>query len=116
MNDSVHSRRERCALKRNSNATPRNTSAITINSTGRYSPERITAYAVGNAANSPAPPSTSQVSLPSQMGAAVFIIRSTSCSSRANGASMPSPSTKPSSTTYISTPKPITPNHTTGSQ
>ena len=38
------------------------------------------------------------------------------CSSSANGARMPRPSTKPSSSTYISTPKPITPNHTTGSQ
>ena len=41
---------------------------------------------------------------------------SSCCSSSANGARMPRPSTKPSSSTYISTPKPITPNHATGSQ
>jgi len=87
-----------------------------MSSTGRYSADSTVAYAFGNAASSPAPPSTSQVSLPSQMGAAVFIMWSSCFSSSANGARMPRPSTKPSSSTYISTPKPITPNHTTGSQ
>ena len=67
-------RRSVFALKRNSKATPRNTSAISISSTGRYSADSTSAYTFGNAASSPAPPSTSQVSLPSQIGAAVFIM------------------------------------------
>ena len=85
-------------------------------STGRYSADRITAYALGKAANRPAPPRTSQVSLPSQIGAAVFIMWSNSPSVLAVGARMPSPSTTPSNSTYISTLKPTMPNQTTGSQ
>src|SRR5690606_32685401 len=104
----------RRALNRNSNATPRKINAISISSTGRYSADNTSAYAFGNAASKPAPPSTSQVSFPSQIGAAVFIMWSSWPSSSANGARMPRPSTKPSSSTYISTPKPITPNQTTG--
>src|SRR5580704_7236320 len=62
---------------------------------------------MGNAAKSPAPPSTSQVSLPSQTGATVFIITSRFCCSGKNGNRMPMPRSKPSSTTYINMPSAI---------
>ena len=45
----------------------------------------ITAKAFGNATSSPPPPSTSQVSLPSQNGATEFIIWSRSDSSGNSG-------------------------------
>jgi hypothetical protein len=49
------------------------------------------------------PPSTSQVSLPSQNGATEFIIRSRSVSLGAKMNRMPTPRSKPSMTTYIIT-------------
>src|SRR5687768_5023529 len=67
----------------------------------------MTAYARGNAANKPAPPSTSQVSLPSQIGATEFIATSRSSSVVRKGNKMPMPSTNPSSSTYMKTPKPM---------
>src|SRR6187402_1456310 len=61
------------------------------------------AYASGKAAISPPPPSTSQVSLPSQTGAIAFIAvsRSRPTSKRVNN--MPMPRSNPSITTYIAT-------------
>src|ERR1700716_2297650 len=61
----------------------------------------------------PAPPSTSQVSLPSQNGATEFIIRSCSCSVCANG-NNPIPRSKPSRITYIATANPISAAQITG--
>src|SRR5690606_25096022 len=63
-----------------------------------------TEYASGKAASSPAPPSTSQVSLPSHTGATVFIITSRSAVCWKKGNRMPIPRSKPSITTYIMTP------------
>ena len=80
----------RWLLKRNSKATPRKISAEQHD---RSAAGRRRAAAprrrAGRRANSAAPPSTSQVSLPSQTGATVFIITSRSASSGANGNRMP---------------------------
>src|SRR6185437_5593340 len=64
------------------------------------------ANASGNAASSPMPPRISHVSLPSQIGATVFIISVRASSSRASGKSMPTPRSNPSSSTYMKTPTP----------
>src|SRR5690606_38405840 len=99
----------RLALKRISKATPRKISAITIKIMGIYKADNTAEYTSGKAANKPAPPNTIHVSLPSQMGATVFIITSRSPSLGKNGNKMPIPRSKPSITTYISTPKAIMP-------
>src|SRR5678816_3507116 len=70
------------------------------------------ANATGNAASSPMPPRISQVSLPSQTGAIVFIISVRASSSRASGDRMPMPRSKPSSRTYMNTPTPRMTVHT----
>ena len=57
----------------------------------------------------PPPPSTSQVSLPSQIGAMLFIITSRSARLRANGNKMPTPRSNPSSSTYMNTLKAMMP-------
>jgi hypothetical protein len=57
------------------------------------------AKASGNAARRATPQKTSQVSLPSQIGAIVFMISSRSAASRAKPCSMPTPRSKPSSRT-----------------
>src|SRR5262245_8963292 len=62
------------------------------------------ANASGNAAKSAIPPSTSQVSFPSQIGATEAIIRSRARSSGASGKRIPTPRSKPSSSTYMKTP------------
>src|SRR6266853_2068030 len=62
----------------------------------------------------PAPPSTSQVSLPSQNGATEFIIWSRSRSVSANGNKMPIPRSKPSRITYIATASPMIAAQITG--
>ena len=85
--------------QRASNATPRNTSASSIAITGGYTAVRITANASGKAAINPPPPSTSQVSLPSQTGATVFIAWSRSSPGRRARNRMPMPRSKPSMTT-----------------
>src|SRR6185437_14034306 len=64
------------------------------------------ANASGNAASSPMPPRISHVSLPSQIGATVFIISVRASSSRASGNRMPTPRSNPSSSTYMKTPTP----------
>src|SRR5690349_22372592 len=64
------------------------------------------ANASGNAASSPMPPRISHVSLPSQIGATVFIISVRVSSSCPSGARMPTPRSKPSSSTYMNTPTP----------
>ena len=74
----------------------------------------ITAYAFGKATNSPAPPSTSQVSLPSQNGATVLTIRSRWRSCRKAGNRMPMPRSKPSRITYMATATPISAAQITG--
>jgi len=80
---------------------------------GKYSADNTVEYTIGNTAKSAAPPSTSQVSLPSQTGATVFIIRSRSLSSGKNGKTMPMPRSKPSSTTYMKRPSAMIAAHTT---
>src|ERR1700704_7211941 len=62
----------------------------------------------------PAPPSTSQVSLPSQNGATEFIIWSRSRSVSANGNKMPIPRSKPSRITYMATASPMIAAQMTG--
>jgi len=57
------------------------------------------AKAKGKAAMSPMPPKTSQVSLPSQIGAIVFMIVLREAASGAKPNSMPTPRSKPSSRT-----------------
>ena len=59
--------------KRNSKATPRNTSASSMTGSGNRRAGMMIAKASGKAASRPRPPSTSQVSLPSQIGAIEFI-------------------------------------------
>src|SRR6266704_2729489 len=61
------------------------------------------ANASGKAAKRAVPPSTSQVSLPSQIGATEAIIRSRAPSPGANGKRIPTPRSKPSSSTYMKT-------------
>src|SRR5690606_19020852 len=102
------------ALKRNSKATPRKISPTSISVNGRYSALSTTEYASGKAASRPAPPSTSQVSLPSQTGATVFIMTSRSAASGKNGNSRPIPRSKPSITTYIITPNRMMMAHSSG--
>src|ERR1700681_46960 len=63
------------------------------------------ANARGKAAKSPRPPSTSHVSLPSQIGATEAITRSRASSPGANGKRIPTPRSKPSSSTYMKTAK-----------
>src|SRR5437867_4819325 len=82
-----------------------------MNRIGKYTAGRIMANASGKAASSATPPSTSQVSLPSQIGATEFIIRSRLASSGANGDRIPTPKSKPSSSTYMNTPSARMPAH-----
>src|SRR5579862_51768 len=62
------------------------------------------AKASGNAARSPIPPRISHVSFASQIGATVFMMSVRLSSSGASGARMPTPRSKPSSSTYMKTP------------
>ncbi len=89
---------------RYSNATPRNISPTSIISTGKYSAGTMIAKAIGNAASRPTAPRTSQVSLPSQKGEMDAIINSRSAVEGAARDRMPTPRSKPSSTTYIKMP------------
>ncbi len=99
------SQMRRCAgsRQRNSKATPRNTSASSMAISGAYSADMMMAYASGNAAINPPPPSTSQVSLPSHTGAMEFIAVSRSRPTPNTGNRMPMPRSKPSMTTYMNT-------------
>src|SRR3954469_2260816 len=67
-------------------------------------------------ANRPAPPSTSQVSLPSQIGATENIMRSRQVSLWAWVNMIPTPRSKPSAITYMTTAKPSAPAQISGSQ
>jgi hypothetical protein len=71
-------------------------------------------YASGKATINPAPPSTSQVSLPSQNGATEFIIWSRARSLSANGNRIPMPRSNPSRITYIATAQPMIAAQMTG--
>src|SRR6056297_2864983 len=64
-------------------------------------------YTIGKAAKRPAPPSTSQVSLPSHTGATEFIMVSRPSSLGAKGKRIPTPRSNPSISTYMMMPKPI---------
>jgi len=64
------------------------------------------ANASGKAASNATPPSTSQVSLPSQIGATEFIIMSRAASFGARRNKMPTPRSNPSINTYMKTPNP----------
>jgi hypothetical protein len=63
---------------------------------GKYAAGMMIAKASGNAAKSPRPPRTNQVSLPSQIGAIVFMILLREDASGARPNSMPTPRSKPS--------------------
>jgi hypothetical protein len=65
---------------------------------GKYTAGKMIAKASGNAAMSPMLPSTSQVSLPSHIGATEFII-SRRHSGDTSPDRMPTPRSKPSNTT-----------------
>src|SRR3954471_2206344 len=67
-------------------------------------------------ASSPPPPSTSQVSLPSQIGATDIIMRSRQFSFFADANRIPTPRSKPSTMTYIATAKAMNQAQTSGSQ
>ena len=58
---------------------------------GKYIAGMMMANARGNAAKRPMPPITSHVSLPSQIGATVFMMSVRASSSAANGDRMPTP-------------------------
>ena len=63
-NSQFHSSRcQPSALTRNSNATPRSISPISIATTARYSAPKITPYATGNATSSKPTPRGVSVSL-----------------------------------------------------
>src|SRR5438132_571704 len=64
------------------------------------------ANASGKAASSATPPSTTQVSLPSQIGATEFIMMSRATSLGARRNRMPTPRSNPSISTYMKTPNP----------
>src|SRR3984957_18773356 len=86
-------------LSRYPNATPRAISAISTISSARYNAENIVAYQAGNAANMPAPATTSQTSLPSQNGPIVSSA-AVRCASvfPTIVCSIPTPKSNPSST------------------
>src|SRR4051794_7386014 len=67
-------------------------------------------------ASSPPPPSTSQVSLPSEIGATDIIMRSRQFSFFADANRMPTPRSKPSTITSIATAKAMNQAQTSGSQ
>src|SRR6185437_4116110 len=113
MNARSHRCFVRLALARISNDTPRKIRHTSMKTSGRYSADSTVEYTSGKTANSAAPPSTSQVSLPSHTGATVFIIRSRSFSSGKNGKTMPMPRSKPSSTTYMKRPNAMIAAHMT---
>ena len=92
------------AFSRNSNATPRKMSPSSMTRIGKYIAGMMIANASGNAANRPMPPSTSHVSLPSQIGATEFMISvARRLVRRRTANSMPTPRSKPSSSTYMKT-------------
>ena len=83
----------------NSSDTPRAISATSTSSKARYRAENIVAYQPGNAANMPAPATTSHTSLPSHQGPIVLSARLRSSSVRPTiVCNMPTPKSKPSST------------------
>src|SRR5690242_1262734 len=88
---------------RNSNATPRNISPSSMKRIGKYTTGTMITNANKNTAKSPPPPRINHVSLKSQTGTTELIIRLHDSESRRSRNIIPTPRSKPSSSTYINT-------------